>query len=129
MAIPAELFGAFEHSALVKLNFSYYVSDPLALRMGIILEGALVSEWVFARDLVFSGMATQVGWGAISVWPTINNLIAIQISGTEGRVLLRLSADILETFMGETCDRVKYGEEFNNLDIGITVARQCGLVT
>ncbi|MEU9979610.1 SsgA family sporulation/cell division regulator [Streptomyces sp. NPDC051014] len=127
--IAAELFDISDRCVSVELLFSYFLDDPLALHMSILIGDMLVSEWVFARDLAMAGTRYRVGDGAVSVWPAVDNSVVIRIQDGMKRALLRLNADELADFTSETYELVGNGEEFRHVDIGRAVALQCGMVS
>jgi hypothetical protein len=83
-------------------------------------------EWVFARDLLRTGLASPVGDGDVHVWPswgTGRELLMISLTSPDGQALLEATAEDVRSFLDRTAAVVPDGEESNHLDLDAALAR------
>ena len=71
------------------VSLRYSAADPYAVRAVFSGDGMEV-EWVFARDLLRTGLISPVGDGDVHVWP----------SWGTGRELLMISLNVTDTGIG-----------------------------
>jgi hypothetical protein len=107
------------------VSLRYSAADPYAVRAVFSGDGMEV-EWVFARDLLRTGLATPIGDGDVHVWPswgTGRELVMISLTSPDGQAVLEASADDVRTFLDRTAVVVPDGEESLYLDLDSAVAR------
>jgi sporulation and cell division protein SsgA len=107
------------------VSLRYSAADPYAVRAVFSGDGMEV-EWVFARDLLRTGLATPIGDGDVHVWPswgTGRELVMISLTSPDGQAVLEASADDVRTFLDRTAAVVPDGEESLYLDLDAAVTR------
>jgi hypothetical protein len=107
------------------VSLRYSAADPYAVRAVFSGDGMEV-EWVFARDLLRTGLATPIGDGDVHVWPswgTGRELVMISLTSPDGQAVLEASAEDVRTFLDRTAVVVPDGEESLYLDLDAAVAR------
>jgi hypothetical protein len=106
--------------ARLEAELRYDPSDPLAVALAIGTQCDEPVVWVFARDLLASGIADAIGEGDITIEPA------------DGDIRITLATDCLATmlaprdrvleFLVETFTRVPSGAEFEGIDIDAEIA-------
>ncbi len=107
------------------VSLRYSAADPYAVRAVFSGDGMEV-EWVFARDLLRTGLSSPVGDGDVHVWPswgTGRELVMISLTSPDGQAVLEASAEDVRTFLDRTAAVVPDGEESLYLDLDAAVAR------
>jgi hypothetical protein len=107
------------------VSLRYSAADPYAVRAVFSGDGMEV-EWVFARDLLRTGLATPVGDGDVHVWPswgTGRELLMISLTSPDGQAVLEAAADDVRAFLDRTAAVVPDGEESGYLDLDSTLTR------
>jgi Streptomyces sporulation and cell division protein, SsgA len=107
------------------VSLRYSASDPYAVRAVFSGDGVEV-EWVFARDLLRTGLSTPVGDGDVHVWPswgTGRELLMISLTSPDGQAVLEATADDVRRFLDRTAIVVPDGEESSFLNLDAAVAR------
>ena len=107
------------------VSLRYSAADPYAVRAVFSGDGMEV-EWVFARDLMRTGLSTPIGDGDVHVWPswgTGRELVMISLTSPDGQAVLEASAEDVRTFLDRTALVVPDGEESLYLDLDAAVAR------
>src|SRR5215213_1880431 len=77
------------------VSLRYGAADPYAVRAVFSGDGMEV-EWVFARDLLRTGLATPIGDGDVHVWPswgTGRELVMISLTSPDGQAVLFVSEE------------------------------------
>jgi sporulation and cell division protein SsgA len=86
-------------------------------------------EWVFARDLLRTGLTTPVGDGDVHVWPswgTGRELLMISLTSPDGQAVLEATAEDVRRFLDRTAVVVPDGAESAFLDLDAAVSRLLG---
>jgi hypothetical protein len=107
------------------VSLRYSAADPYAVRAVFSGDGVEV-EWVFARDLLRTGLSTPIGDGDVHVWPswgTGRELVMISLTSPDGQAVLEAGAEDVRTFLDRTAVVVPDGEESLYLDLDAAVAR------
>ncbi len=107
------------------VSLRYSAADPYAVRAVFSGDGMEV-EWVFARDLLRTGLVTPIGDGDVHVWPswgTGRELVMISLTSPDGQAVLEAGAEDVRTFLDRTALVVPDGEESLYLDLDAAVAR------
>ena len=107
------------------VSLRYSAADPYAVRAVFSGDGMEV-EWVFARDLLRTGLVTPIGDGDVHVWPswgTGRELVMSSLTSPDGQAVLEAGAEDVRTFLDRTALVVPDGEESLYLDLDAAVAR------
>jgi hypothetical protein len=107
------------------VSLRYSASDPYAVRAVFSGDGMEV-EWVFARELLRTGLGSPVGDGDVHVWPswgTGRELLMISLTSPDGQAVLEASASDVRSFLDRTAAVVPDGDESAHLDLDAALAR------
>ncbi len=107
------------------VSLRYSATDPYAVRAVFSGDGMEV-EWVFARDLLRTGLSTPVGDGDVHVWPswgTGRELLMISLTSPDGQAVLEAAADDVRSFLDRTAAVVPDGDESSHLDLDAALVR------
>src|SRR3954471_9119529 len=107
------------------VSLRYCATDPYAVRAVFSGDGMEV-EWVFARDLLRSGLTSPVGEGDVHVWPswgTGRELLMISLTSPDGQAVLEAGAHDVRSFLDRTTAVVPEGDESQHLDLDAALAR------
>lgn len=110
------------------VSLRYSANDPYAVRAVFSGDGMEV-EWVFARDLLRTGLTTPIGDGDVHVWPswgTGRELLMISLTSPDGQAVLEAAAADVRSFLDRTAVVVPDGDESSHLDLDTTLARLLG---
>jgi hypothetical protein len=124
-AVQLRLVVADADAVPLPVSLRYSSADPYAVRAVFSGDGMEV-EWVFARDLLRSGLAGPIGDGDVHVWPswgTGRELVMISLTSPDGQAVLEAGAEDVRTFLDRTAAVVPDGEESLYLDLDAAVAR------
>jgi hypothetical protein len=124
-AVQLRLVVADADAVPLPVSLRYSVADPYAVRAVFSGDGMEV-EWVFARDLLRSGLGTPVGDGDVHVWPswgTGRELLMISLTSPDGQAVLEAGASDVREFLDRTAAVVPDGAESSYLDLDAAVAR------
>jgi hypothetical protein len=102
----------------------YALTDPFAVTVAF--QGDDVSvEWVFARELLLTGLQHPCGDGDVHVWPSWRSgqdLVLIALSSPDGRAVLEADATDLRTFLDATVALAPPGTEAEYVDMDAAIA-------
>jgi hypothetical protein len=107
------------------VSLRYSASDPYAVRAVFSGDGMEV-EWVFARDLLRTGLSTPTGDGDVHVWPswgTGRELLMISLTSPDGQAVLEATTDDVRSFLDRTTAVVPDGDESSHLDLDAALTR------
>ena len=107
------------------VSLRYSSADPYAVRAVFSGDGVEV-EWVFARDLLRTGLASPVGDGDVHVWPswgTGRERLMISHTSPDGQAVLEATAEDVRSFLDRTAAVVPDGDESSHLDLDAALAR------
>ena len=107
------------------VSLRYSSTDPYAVRAVFSGDGMEV-EWVFARELLRTGLASPVGDGDVHVWPswgTGRELLMISLTSPDGQAVLEATADDVRSFLDRTAAVVPDGDESAFLDLDAALNR------
>jgi hypothetical protein len=115
----------------------YSGDDPYAVRMAFHVGTDEPVEWIFARDLLATGMAQPSGEGDVRVWPSPASaesqdeswpdhegaqdgqpVLNIVLSSPFGHAHFEAPMTAMAEFLGRTYDAVPAGQEGEFFDIG-----------
>jgi hypothetical protein len=106
--------------ARLEAELRYDPSDPLAVVLAIGTQCDEPVVWVFARDLLASGIAGSIGEGDITIEPADRD-IRITLATDCLATMLAPRNRVVE-FLVETFTRVPSGAEFDGVDIDAEIA-------
>ncbi|HWA67701.1 MAG TPA: SsgA family sporulation/cell division regulator [Mycobacteriales bacterium] len=106
--------------ARLDAELRYDAGDPLAVSLAIGTQCDEPVVWVFARDLLASGMAGPIGEGDITIEPAGRD-VRITLATDCLATMLAPRNRVLE-FLVETFTRVPSGAEFDGIDIDAEIA-------
>ncbi|MFI0506921.1 SsgA family sporulation/cell division regulator [Streptomyces albogriseolus] len=103
----------------LRTGLTYRVSDPYAVEARFRADDKDETVWVFARDLLRSGLERRSGLGDVVVWPGHgpegDKRVFMRISSPEGSALLSAADSDLRVFLGAASSLVAYGAEHPHL--------------
>ncbi|MGH3186525.1 MAG: SsgA family sporulation/cell division regulator [Streptosporangiaceae bacterium] len=118
---------------IVPLVASLYYSggDPYAVRMAFHVGTDEPVEWIFARDLLASGIRSRQGEGDVKVWPSAKScaepdrpargaectVLNIELSSPFGQAHFEAPAQAMAAFLQRTYQIVPAGQESGFVDI------------
>lgn len=105
----------------VPARLHYRAADPYAVSLTFGL-GPLdeTVEWVFARELLVTGLSRPIGEGDVRVWPDRNGsdaTISLQLSSPSGCATLAVPRSSTVDFLLSTYELVGLGRETEHLDV------------
>lgn len=106
--------------ARLDAELRYNPNDPLAVSLAIGTQCDEPVVWVFARDLLASGIYASVGEGDISIEPA-DREIRITLA-TDCLATMLAPRDRVVEFLVETFTRVPSGCEFDGIDVDAEIA-------
>ena len=109
--------------ATVPLVASLFYSgdDPYAVRMAFHVGTDEPVEWIFARDLLATGMTEPSGEGDVRVWPTEEDgqpVLNIVLSSPFGQAHFEAPQSAMAEFLGRTFAAIPAGREGEHFDFG-----------
>jgi hypothetical protein len=124
--VEARLFVSAHRTAPLHVTLRYRSDDPLAVRMVFPAEFSLDGdelpepppeiEWVFARQLLASGLDLPSGVGDVHIRPAVGRWTMVELRAAEGVALLQFGASDLRRFVWESYRTVPEGFEGQYLD-------------
>src|SRR6202041_261707 len=98
----------------------YCGTDPYAVRMAFHVGTDEPVEWIFARDLLATGMTGPSGEGDVKVWPSDDEetTLNIVLPSPFGQAHFEASAAAMEEFLRRTYEAIPVGHEGDFIDIG-----------
>ncbi|HEX3708016.1 MAG TPA: SsgA family sporulation/cell division regulator [Mycobacteriales bacterium] len=107
--------------ARLEAELRYDPSDPLAVSLAIGTQCDEPVVWVFARDLLASGIADAIGEGDITIEPVDGSDVRITLATDCLATMLAPRNRVVE-FLIESFGRVPSGAEFDGVDIDSEIA-------
>jgi hypothetical protein len=102
----------------------YSREDPYAVRIVIHVKPDETVEWVFARDLLSTGIENREGIGDVQVWPSADpegrepgGVVNIELSSPFGRAHLKAPAAQVSAFLRRSYLIVPAGQESGHIEI------------
>lgn len=104
---------------IVPLTASLYYSedDPYAVRFAFHVGLDEPVEWVFARELLASGIEDDQGIGDVRVWPSAGGVLNIELISPFGRAQFEAPAAGISDFLRRTYEVVPAGQENPRVDV------------
>lgn len=108
-------------------RFDYDRGDPLAVRMAFLDAPGHVRPWVFSRDLLYAGLRTPAGDGAVRVRPPCRchspTMARILLHGGRSAAALYVPATELHDWLEGTYATVRAGEEVSRTGLDDVLRR------
>ncbi|MFJ8475453.1 SsgA family sporulation/cell division regulator [Kitasatospora sp. NPDC094011] len=134
--VQARLILSPHRSVRLRVVLSYLLEDPFAVRMAFPAEfslddapdgpGAEDIVWVFARQLLSSGLELPAGAGDVHVRPALGRRTMVELRAPEGTALLQFDSTDLRRFLWRSRLLVPEGEEHLHLDADRALAQLLG---
>jgi hypothetical protein len=113
---------------IVPLVASLYYSgdDPYAIRIAFHVGLDEPVEWIFARDLLASGLKDRQGLGDVQVWPSaasdadddaVEDVLNIELSSPFGQAHFEAPIKEISDFLRRTYQIVASGQEGDFVDV------------
>jgi hypothetical protein len=111
---------------IVPLVASLYYSqeDPYAIRIAFHVGLDEPVEWIFARELLSTGVEGEEGLGDVKVWPSAGSesglpgsVLNIELSSPFGQAHFEAPAGAMSAFLHRTYQIVPSGQESDYIDI------------
>lgn len=98
-------------------HFSYRADDPYAVCLDFYLDTRNPVRWIFARDLLTTGLIRPAGHADVRVWPALNGLVNLCLNSHDGEALFEISETSLIEWLERTYQLVPPGREHHFLDL------------
>lgn len=124
--LSVELVVPGETPVSLRVDLQYENRDPYAVRAVFHTGHGEGVSWVFARDLLATGMYASTGEGDVRVWPSPEEperIVFIALRSPDGEALLRMPAGLLVQFLARTYSLVPEGQEGRWMDIDAALGR------
>ena len=98
----------------------YSADDPYAVRMAFHVGTDEPVEWIFARELLATGLACPAGEGDVRVWPGSpagREVLNIALSSPFGQAHFKAPVPAMADFLRLTYDLVAAGREDEFIDV------------
>jgi hypothetical protein len=134
--LALELIDATGAATSVRADLTYDAADPYAVAAIFSMNPGCESNdetvrWVFARELLVTGVHEPAGEGDVRIWPCLNALgqaiTVIELSAPDGEALLQARSVEMCAFLAETEVVVPSGAEATYLDVDDTVSKLLGV--
>jgi hypothetical protein len=106
-------------------EFQYSPHEPLAIRVIFDVESDYPVQWVFARDLLSTGLTRQTGKGDVTIGPVEDEdgapAVRIRLFSPDGTAVLHAPQAQVEEFVSRTWRLVPPGTESRLLDIDLAL--------
>ena len=102
----------------------YSSKDPYAIRVVFHDRDGETVEWIFARDLLSTGLQKRAGPGDVTVWPSASfdggapgSVLNIELCSPFGQAHFEASSRRISDFLRRTYQIIPAGEESKHFDI------------
>jgi hypothetical protein len=102
----------------------YSREDPYAVRIAFHVGLDEPIEWIFARDLLFTGIEEREGLGDVTVWPSAGSegggpgsVLNLKLSSSFGHAHFEAPARSISDFLCRAYQLVPAGEESKHIDV------------
>jgi hypothetical protein len=111
-----------DHGSVPLVASLYYsADDPYAIRMAFHVGLDEPVEWIFARELLETGLAQPAGEGDVQVWPGSpdgRDILNLSLSSPFGQAHFEAPADATADFLRRTYGLIAAGREDEFIDVG-----------
>ena len=128
LAIDLRLVVPDADAVRLPVALRYAARDPYAVVVAFRGDDVSV-EWVFARDLLLSGLHGPCGEGDVHIWPGGHggsDSVFISLSSPDGRAVLEARRDDLSDFLERTTRLVPPGFENRFVDLDVEISHLLG---
>jgi hypothetical protein len=108
----------------VTASLQYTTRDPYALSVVFAAEGCSPVVWVFARDLLLSGVTRPSGEGDVHVFPAGDSVV-LDLASPDGTARLVAGASDIIAFVDDILTVVPLGHESRFIDIDAELDLLC----
>jgi hypothetical protein len=105
-------------------NLYYSEEDPYAIRIAFHVGLDEPVEWIFARELLSTGIEAEQGLGDVRVWPSAGSesglpgsVLNIELSSPRGQAHFEAPAKEVSDFLRRTYQIVPAGQETDHVDV------------
>jgi hypothetical protein len=105
----------------VTAALQYTSQDPFAVTMVFVADDSAPVEWVFARDLLVTGVVRPTGVGDVHVFPAGGSVV-LDLVSPDGAARLVADADVLARFVDDMLVAVPAGCEMDFIDLDLELA-------
>jgi Streptomyces sporulation and cell division protein, SsgA len=111
---------------IVPLVASLYYSqeDPYAIRIAFHVGLDEPVEWIFARELLSTGVESEEGLGDVKVWPSTGSesglpgsVLNIELSSPFGQAHFEAPLEEIADFLRRTYQVIPVGRETDHIDV------------
>jgi hypothetical protein len=102
----------------------YSSDDPYAIHIVFSDQAGEPFEWIFARDLLSTGIRERGGLGDVTVWPSAGSaggvpgsVLNIELTSPFGQAHLEASVRRISDFLRRTYQIIPAGQECDHIDI------------
>jgi hypothetical protein len=102
----------------------YSVEDPYAIRIAFHVGLDEPVEWIFARELLSTGVEGEEGLGDVKVWPSSGSesglpgsVLNIELSSPFGQAHFEAPLQEIADFLRRTYQIVPVGQETDHVDV------------
>ena len=110
-----------DHGAVpLVASMCYGADDPYAIRMAFHVGGDEPVEWIFARELLSTGLHGPAGEGDVQVWPADEHgheLLNIALSSPFGEAHFEAPRSSTASFLSRTYEVIAPGHETDYIDV------------
>ncbi|MFC9249892.1 SsgA family sporulation/cell division regulator [Amycolatopsis thailandensis] len=119
------LFTPVGETVVVEADLRYDTTDPLAVTLSFHHDGVGLIDWVFARQLLFEGLAGPAGEGDVRLRPHGEDpgLVWLHLESPFGRAELTACRRQLTEFLDCTTRLVRSGSEPEWIAIDSSITR------
>ena len=119
-AMTLDLIDASGAATPLEAQLRYESDDPYAISAEF-STGAESVGWVFARDLLASGLYEPAGDGDVHVWPCLDSdghaVVIIELCSPDGEALVQAKTGDLSSFVDRMSKVVEIGNESAHLNV------------
>ena len=106
-----------EEAVLLTASLHYSEDDPYAVRFSFHVGLDEPVEWVFARELLDTGLEGPRGTGDVMIWPSAGGVLNLELSSPFGHARFEAPATGISGFLRRTFEIVPAGQESRRIDI------------
>jgi hypothetical protein len=110
-----------EHGAVpLVASLDYCADDPYAIKMSFHVGTDEPVEWIFARELLATGLESRVGDGDVKVWPEDTqgaDIVNIALSSPFGEAHFEAPMSATAEFLRSTYGIIPAGSESDFIDL------------
>lgn len=120
-----QLISRYGGSIPVRSRWTYRMAEPFTVTAAFQTDNDSWVEWVFARDLLFTGLAAPAGEGDVRFRPgeeAGQRVLLVEIESPDGHAVLVMDYTDVAEFAATTAAMVPVGEESDYFDVDALIA-------